>query len=219
VQGLSGANFNMSEDDMLSDETQGSQTVQQPTQESYKMEMNKCSSNLSLVEKNSEQLSSDGLKMIPTDDKKAEMNEDMITDKQKIHDTRFSARVQAQLEKKWMNQVANPKKRYLSGTNLTSHNSFAALDNEVIANIACDMGVDMSSSNFDSIDIMKDLEVARHYLKSISESKLSDSNEQKVQEIDENESKLPLLEWIDDDSEAQQFTLVQSKKKKRDILT
>jgi hypothetical protein len=114
-----------------------------------------------------------------------------------------------------VNQAANPKKRSLSGTTLTSHNSFAALDNEIIADIACDMGIDMPFSNFDLIDIMKGLEVARHSLKSINASKFNVSNVQKAQENDEIASELHLLEWIDDDSEAEQFTLVQSKKKKK----
>jgi hypothetical protein len=77
------------------------------------------------------------------------------------------------------------------------------------------MGIDMSFSNFDSIDIMKDLEVARHSLKSINESKLNVSNVQKAQDNEEIASELPLLEWIDDDYEAEHFNLVQSKKRKK----
>jgi hypothetical protein len=134
----------MSVDDLLSDETQGGQTIQQPMQKSYKMEMNRCPNNLSLDEKNPDHMLAIELKRISVDDKIAKKMEDMITEKQKIPNTRFNERVQAQLEKKDMNQVANPKKRFLSGTNLTSQNSFAALGNEIIANIACDMGIDMS---------------------------------------------------------------------------
>jgi hypothetical protein len=215
VQGLSGTDFNMLEDDLLSDETQGSQSVQQPIQDSYKMEKNKCADTLSLKEKNIVQMSSVGLKIIPVDEKTAKMNEVKITEKQKIPDTRYSERVQARLGKKGMNQAANPKKRSLLGTTLISHNSFAALNNKIIADIACDMGIDMSFSNFDSIDIMKDLEVARHSLKSINESKLNVSNVQKAQDNEEIASELPLLEWIDDDYEAEHFNLVQSKKRKR----
>jgi hypothetical protein len=70
-------------------------------------------------------------------------------------------------------------------------------------------------SNFDSIDIMKDLEAPRHSLKSINESKINNPNGQIVQETDEKEYEVALLEWLDDDSEAEQFTLVQSKKRGR----
>jgi hypothetical protein len=65
-------------------------------------------------------MSSVGLKIIPVDEKTTKMNEVKITEKQKIPDTRYSERVQAQLEKKGMNQAANPKKRSLSGTTLIS---------------------------------------------------------------------------------------------------
>jgi hypothetical protein len=209
VQGLSGADFNTSEDDLLSDDTQGSQTVQQPSNEVHKVGLSRCSNSLGLLETNSEQAIDDGEKEVSNEDKIAKVN----SEQQKIPDTRFSERVQAQLEKKELTQMANPKKRSLSGTNLNSYNSFAALDNEKIAEIACDMGVDISFANFDSIDIMKDLEAARHSLKNVEISKL-DPNESNVQVLGENGDELPLLEWIDEDSEEEQFVLVQSTKKK-----
>jgi hypothetical protein len=48
-------------------------------------------------------------------------------------------------------------KRSLKGTYLNSQNSFALLDNEVIANMASKIGVEIPELHFDSIDIMKDL--------------------------------------------------------------
>jgi hypothetical protein len=45
----------------------------------------------------------------------------------------------------------------LEGTYLNSQNSFALLDNEVIANMASKIGVEIPELHFDSIDIMKDL--------------------------------------------------------------
>jgi hypothetical protein len=54
--------------------------------------------------------------------------------------------------------------RNLEGTNLTSHNSFALLDNDDIYCRTLEMGVDPSSFNFDKIDCMKDLEIATHNL-------------------------------------------------------
>jgi hypothetical protein len=42
-------------------------------------------------------MSSVGLKIIPVDEKTTKMNEVKITEKQKIPDTRYSERVQAQL--------------------------------------------------------------------------------------------------------------------------
>jgi hypothetical protein len=43
-------------------------------------------------------------------------------------------------------------------------NSFTVLSNDNIASLAGDMGIDVSSMFFDTIEIMKDLEIARHDL-------------------------------------------------------
>jgi hypothetical protein len=50
------------------------------------------------------------------------------------------------------------RKRTLEGTNLTASNPFVVLDNANIARLAGDMGIDCSSLNFYSIDLIKDLE-------------------------------------------------------------
>jgi hypothetical protein len=102
------------------------------------------------------------------------------------------------------------KKRTLEGT-LNSHNSFAALDNELIVNMASKMGVDIPELHFDSIDIMKDLEIARHALDRI---KIKDIPTPVIEEIEVAHDKgIPLLEWLHEDSESENFTIVQSRKK------
>jgi hypothetical protein len=61
---------------------------------------------------------------------------------------------------------------------------------------------------------MKDIEVARHAIDKVKEILVPDSNEvvaEPVAILDE----IPLLQWLDDDSESEHFTLVQSRKKKR----
>ena len=55
-------------------------------------------------------------------------------------------------------------KRNLEGTNLNSENSFSALDNEEIISKSDLMGVHISDVNYSDIDLIKDLEVARHSL-------------------------------------------------------
>jgi hypothetical protein len=47
---------------------------------------------------------------------------------------------------------------------LYNQNSFSILDNDEIAKLAGDMGVLIHEENFDTIDIMKDLEVASQAL-------------------------------------------------------
>lgn len=85
-----------------------------------------------------------------------------VTEKQKIPDTRQSERLQQVL----LEQMVKPpsKKRDLEGTNLKYENSFAVLDNIVIASLANDMGVMITEYEFDKVDMMKDLEIARHKL-------------------------------------------------------
>jgi hypothetical protein len=89
----------------------------------------------------------------------------IVTKKHMVPEIRCSRRFQQQLLKKDVVQCgAAMKKRSLKGTSLTSQNIFAALDNELIVTLASKMGVDISDMNFDSIHIIKDLEVARHVM-------------------------------------------------------
>jgi hypothetical protein len=58
------------------------------------------------------------------------------------------------------------RKRNLEGTNLNLSNPFSALsDNDIVA-ISTGMGIDVGEENFEVIDLMKDLEIARHALES-----------------------------------------------------
>jgi hypothetical protein len=58
----------------------------------------------------------------------------------------------------------NKKKRPFKGTSLNDQNYFAILGNQDIAALANRMGVEISLHQFDSVDLMKELEVARHAL-------------------------------------------------------
>lgn len=62
------------------------------------------------------------------------------------------------------------KKRNLEGTNLNSENSFSVLEENEIALLAKGMGIDIDDSNFLTIDLIKELEIARH---AIAEKKLA----------------------------------------------
>jgi hypothetical protein len=67
---------------------------------------------------------------------------------------------------------------------------------------------------FDTIEIMKDLEIARYALDKSKESPIPNPNS--MVHVDEMIPKedVPLLEWLENDSEYEQFTVVQPKKKK-----
>jgi hypothetical protein len=108
------------------------------------------------------------------------------------------------------------RKRSFSGTNLIEHSSFTILDNDNIAKLASDMGVEINDMHFDFVNVMRVLEVARYALDKMKERVHPELN----MELQEEDSKIvddiPLLEWLDDDSEAESFTLVQSKKKEEE---
>jgi hypothetical protein len=65
------------------------------------------------------------------------------------------------LEPKGVDEV---KKKPGASMKLSNQNSFSILDNDEIAKLAGDMGVLIHEENFDTIDIMKDLEVASQAL-------------------------------------------------------
>jgi hypothetical protein len=58
--------------------------------------------------------------------------------------------------------IQHASSRNLEGTNLSSHNSFAALDSHDIYLRALEMGINASSLSLEKIDCLKDLEIARH---------------------------------------------------------
>jgi hypothetical protein len=82
------------------------------------------------------------------------------------------------LGKKEALHLSSPKKRSLECTSLSDQNSFVVLGNEVIAWLVHDMGVDVSDIHFDTIDLMKDFEIARHALEKNKNIPHPDPNEQ-----------------------------------------
>jgi hypothetical protein len=129
-----------------------------------------------------------------------------------------SSRIQEQILTRGGGQMkSSTKKRSLQGTSLNNQNSFAALDNEVIADIAGCMGINVAKENFETFDLMKDIELDRHTLNNVKKDKIPDPNEGS-KELNMIDEEIPLLQWLDNDSEVEQFTLVQSKRKKKGIV-
>jgi hypothetical protein len=130
---------------------------------------------------------------------------------QLIPEVRHSKRVQDQLlEKKFGLEVIQ-----MEGNALSNKNSFALLDNDLIVDLAGEMGVVISHSDFDILNLMKDLELARHALEKRKEVEIKslDVYGETPENIDQTE--ISLLEWVDEDSEAENNTLVLSKKNKK----
>jgi hypothetical protein len=134
-------------------------------------------------------------------------------------------RVQEQILKKFSSaNIEDSRKRKLEGTSLSDQNSFAALNNLEIVEMVSGMGINIAFEQFDSLELMKDLEVARHAIKVTKihelpiEMKNPDGEVTMEDLVDEARGYGLALEWHEDGSESDPFTLVESKKKKRERL-
>jgi hypothetical protein len=95
---------------------------------------------------------------------------------------------------------------------ISEHNSFVVLAVEEIAN---GMGVALPPDNFEKVDLLKDLELARFSLLNKTKVVVPDIEVVQNESLEESVGNVPLHEWLEDDSENEKFTLVQSKKKKK----
>lgn len=71
-------------------------------------------------------------------------------------------------------------KRNLEGTNLKSDNSFSVLANNEIVHLSKDMCVIIDDSSFNAVNLIKDLEIARH---SLAEKRSTPTIENPIEEI------------------------------------
>jgi hypothetical protein len=138
-----------------------------------------------------------------------------ISVKQMMADTRYSARLHEKKVEKIQVNGASSKKRSLEDISLSNQNSFVVLSNDSIASIVGDMCIIVQPSDFDKVDLLRDIEIARNALKNpkLVAEENADESHQLDTVVDVGE--VPLLEWLDENSEAEQFTLVQSRKKKK----
>ena len=95
------------------------------------------------------------------------------------------------------------KKRPLSGNPIPTYNSLSILDNEDIVDRITDMGVPVSSENYESINLLKELEHARNLLTQKNEMATNSNNipsSPPISEPNQTEDVLELLDWEDDTS-------------------
>jgi hypothetical protein len=220
VQGLSGNNMLDSKDDLLSDDFHEGPADLKMAGDKLNIGLVRCSESvLHQSDKGGGIFENRGNKHDAMGNEKLDGKPQalMISDKQKIPKIRCSAR----LEQQWLGKIQEKqksadRKRTLEGTNLSSKNSFVVLDNELIASIALDMGISIPDDQFDSIDMMKDIELARHAI-DVAKKKVCSVDEEVEEECCNETIGVPLLEWIEEDFESESFTLVQSRKKKEKI--
>jgi hypothetical protein len=132
---------------------------------------------------------------------KKENQEICVTDKQRMVETRQSNRVQGQLLRKYQKHDEEcGKKRTLEGMSSNLENYFSVLHDDEIVNLANNMGVKIPEEGFDVINIMRDLECARQALNKVKNRKEPEICEGTSSEVGNDNSDIPLLEWIEADS-------------------
>jgi hypothetical protein len=144
-----------------------------------------------------------------------DMKIDLLTDRQKILETRKSGRIQDQVLKK--HKIPSPKKKIVESNSIPDQNSFAVLGNAELVGLAAGMVVQISDLQFNKIDLMRDIEIARKALHLSKQKDIVDPNLGNDDEMIPKISDSLLLGWTCDDSDSEHFTLVQSKKKKKKI--
>jgi hypothetical protein len=108
------------------------------------------------------------------------------------------------------------KKGNLEG-NPSSFNCFSVLLIEEMVNVTSNMGIDLNENDFDTFNLLKDLEKARDDLYYKQINKASDPQTESVEDMQANKASL-VLEWIQEESsEIDEFILVESRKRKKKI--
>jgi hypothetical protein len=106
------------------------------------------------------------------------------------------------------------KKRNLEG-NLSNENSLSVLPIGEIVNISADMGISVKDDDFATFDLLKTLETTRHYLYFKEIESKQDSQTESVENCLGNDDQLQ-LEWLQEEtSEAEDFIIVESRKKEK----
>lgn len=109
---------------------------------------------------------------------------------------------------------AMARKRNLEGNTKKSH-TLADIENNVLNNLAMDMGIHVKDSNFDSFDVLKELENARNclHLKHMDNDKLKSY----VEIVKFVPSEDPIIDTVasDDDSDLEEMLIQQSKEKSK----
>ena len=115
------------------------------------------------------------------------------------------------------NESAN-KKRSLSGNTMLTSNSFSVLDDDDLVDRIVNMGVPVSKTNYDTVDMLKKLELARISLNAKNLNSSDHNKEDEIQQSDEIELSVEnpeLVEWKDDESIASDDIVVITPKRSR----
>jgi hypothetical protein len=126
------------------------------------------------------------------------------------------------MEKLSRNQDKNSKKKRTNeGTTINSSNSFSILGHDDIIDKGIHMGVNLGSCDYESIDMLKDLENARLALhEKMKATVTSDSNTDKCMNLSQNEHEddINLLDWMEEGkSKEDDFVLITPKRHRKSV--
>jgi len=140
---------------------------------------------------------------------------DVDKEAQHIQERRRSERLKKDANLTTMEKIGRvAQKKNLEG-NPQKSNCFSVLSANDITHITSEMGIVIENDDFDTCNLLNDLETARNdlYLKQLALNVIP-----QTESVEEHpaEDKNPELIWLDDESsESEDFILVESRKKKR----
>ena len=127
---------------------------------------------------------------------------------------RFERRTSERIQKNMVVEKSS-NKRSLEGNHIPSSNSFSMLDNDELITRSTSMGVDLHCANFDSIDMLRNMEEARNALynkqnQSNTCSPITESPLEVGDILNQDEG--------DSDTDGEPFTVVTSKRNKKPVV-
>ena len=152
----------------------------------------------------------------PADDIPAQPKHMMVIDTaaNQVQERRRSERLKKDTMLNTMEKVEKRAQKANLAGNSSNYNSFSVLPNEDIAAITSCMGIVVEEEDFDTFNVIKDLEKVRDdlYHKQLCKNK---NPQTESVEGDHEESDVLAIEWHkDESSEIEDFILVESRKKR-----
>ncbi|RLN11852.1 hypothetical protein C2845_PM09G09340 [Panicum miliaceum] len=133
---------------------------------------------------------------------------------------REERRTSARLQQNMMNDIVknqdkSSKKRSVEGNTLPTSNAFSSLDDNMIADLSLNMSVNINDKHFESLNVIRDLELARYAINSKQQTAHPQTQPDTAIGLSQNEMDpgQNLLEWLESEqSEDDGFTIVTPKR-------
>lgn len=139
-------------------------------------------------------------------------------DKEQLHGgRRRSKRLMKEIAVTTMEKNEKMARKHNLEGNCSSHNMFSTLPVEEVAEISSCMGVSVDKNDFETFDLLKNLENTRYEMFKKQKENTSEPQTETVETTEQTGSPLP-IEWVQEEfSDTEDFVLVLSKKKAREL--